>query len=307
MFKGSSIFDNGENNVYKGNIFLNNNDYKNHAQGTVYVNACNVTFENNAFLNNYDTSGSVHSSNNAAIYIYNPTFREGSNAENTNIKISNNKFYGNDMGIYLYCACGSEISNNNFTNQRQNAISTYVGRDLSILDNYFENNHGYHGAVDINSHNTRIKGNTFINNTGGIAGAIGLLCRENLTIDSNTFIDNHAIYGGGGDIYSIYSNMILKNNDFLIDSIYEDESSIYTTYGNIEAVSNKFTILDNLHKIIKQMAQFEYYLNNVIYDNTPVNDDGSITMSSVENLVDFHKRTKDDFTYYRNATENMFI
>ncbi|SEL09934.1 polymorphic outer membrane protein repeat-containing protein/parallel beta-helix repeat (two copies) [Methanobrevibacter gottschalkii] len=303
MFMGSSIYDNGENNIYRGNTFLNNNDPKNHAQGTVYVNACNVTFENNAFLNNYDTSNSVHSSNNAAIYIYNPTFREGSDAGDTNIKISNNNFDGNDRGIYLYCSGGAKISNNKFTNQRQQAINTYVGRDLSILDNYFYNNHGYHGAVSINSRNTLIKGNTFANNSGSAAGAIGLLCRDDVKIDSNTFIGNHATYGGG-DIYSIYSNMMVTNNNFVIYPIYEGESSIYTKYGKIDAINNKFTISDNLHKIIKQIGQIEYFLNNVIYDNTPVNDDGSISSSSVEDLIDLHKRTKDDFTYYRNATEN---
>ncbi|KZX13889.1 hypothetical protein MBORA_02940 [Methanobrevibacter oralis] len=304
MFMGSSIYDNGENNLYIGNTFLNNNDSKNQAQGTVYANACNVTFENNTFLNNYDTSGSVYSFNNAAIYIYNPTFKGGSDAGNTNIKISNNKFNGNDMGIYLYCSGGAKISNNKFTNQRQNAIQTYAGRDLNILDNYFENNHGYHGAVDIGSRNTLIKGNTFVNNTGVVAGAIGLLCRGDLTIDSNTFIGNHVTSEGGGDIYSIYGDMKITNNDFVINSIYKDESSIYTKYGKINAINNKFTISNNLHKIIKQRGQIEYYLNNVIYDNTLVNDDGSVNNSSVENLVDLHKRTKDDFIYYRNATEN---
>ena len=98
--------------------------------------------------------------------------------------------------------------------------------------------------------------------------------------------------------------MKITNNDFVINSIYKDESSIYTKYGKINAINNKFTISNNLHKIIKQRGQIEYYLNNVIYDNTPVNDDGSVNNSSVENLVDLHKRTKDDFIYYRNATEN---
>lgn len=303
MFTGSAIDDSGENNIYRGNVFFNNNDYKNHAQGTVYVAAHNVTFENNSFISNYDTSNSVHSSNNAAIYIYNPSFNGGSDAEDTNIKISNNNFDGNDRGIYLYCAAGAEISNNKFTNQKYNAINAYVGRDLNILNNYFENNHGYYGAVDINSRNTLIKGNTFVNNSGIAGGSIGVLCRENISIDSNNFIDNHAAKGGG-DIYSIYGDMLVTNNNFVSNSISGNDVSIFTESSGINLLNNKFTIYNNQHKIIEQKGQAEFYLNNIIYDNTPVNKDGSINSSSVENLVDLHKRTDNDFTYYRNATEN---
>ncbi|MDO5849880.1 MAG: right-handed parallel beta-helix repeat-containing protein [Methanobacteriaceae archaeon] len=302
MFMGSSIYDHGENDIYRGNIFLNNNN-KNTAQGTVYVDACNVTFENNAFLDNYDTSGSGHASNNAAIYIYNPTFRGGSDAGETNIKISNNNFDGNDRGIYLYCAEGAVISNNSFTNQKGQAIDTYVGGYLQILDNYFENNHGYHGALDINSHDTVIRGNTFVNNSGTCGGAIGLLCRDNVVIDSNTFIDNHASSDvGGGDIYSLYSDMTVTNNDFTINPIYDDENSIFTEYGKINATNNTFTISDNTHKIIKQISQVESFLENIIYDNTPIHKDETVSSVDVEDLVDLRTRTPDDFKYYRNET-----
>ena len=303
MFMGSAIYDTGENNIYRGNVFLNNNDKKSTGQGTVYVRALNVTFENNAFLENYDTSGSPHSSNNAAIYIYNPSFREGSDAGETNIKISNNKFDGNDRGVYMYCAEGAVISNNSFTNQRSQAIDTYVGGYLEILDNYFENNHGYHGAVSINSHDTVIRGNTFINNSGTCGGAIGLLCRDDVVIDSNTFIDNHASSAvGGGNIYSLYSDMTVTNNDFTINPIYEDENSIFAEYGKINAINNTFTIYNNMHKIIKQISQIEYFLDNIIYDNTPIHKDEVVSSVDVEDIVDLKKRTPNDFHYYRNET-----
>lgn len=291
MFRGSAVYDTGDYSIYLGNHFLNHNDPKNTAQGTVYISSKYVTFINNTFSNNYDVSGSVHSTNNAAIYIENSGFYT---EEETDIKIYGNTFDGNDKAVYLYGACGAEILNNTFNNQLHSAIDTYVGKNIAIGNNYFSNNHGYRGAIDLNSYNSIIYNNTFENNSATEGGGIAILCRENVTIGNNTFINNNATRGG--DIYSLYGAINVVGNNFTNGSA-KNGSSIYAEVGDIRASDNTFTVYyeANLNIIYQTHMSTENYKDNIIYDSTPQNKDGTSNKHDLNDFVSNHKKTKDDF------------
>lgn len=300
MFRGSAVHETGENVLFIGNSFLNANSTANYAGSAVWVSSFNVTFDNNTFKGNHDNKGS--NENSGAIYIDNYRIEDGVGLTNktSNVVIKNNKFDDNDMGVFLYAVNNAVVSNNSFTNQKYQSISTYVGSNVNILDNYFENNHGYFGNIWFNSANSTISNNIFKNNSGNHGGAIAILCRDT-NITGNYFANNSAT-SGGGDIYALYGepNYIVGNT--FINGSSPDGSSLWIQYGQAHVNDNSFYIYSDSKQIINQSLNNRYY-NNTIYDYSPVNPDGTVSDVNLNDYINHHTKTENDFTIIRNATE----
>ena len=241
------------------NIFLNNSA-KYHG-GALYLLRNSVliltenTFQNNTALEYYggsllaDTNNTLTLTGNTfqnsfafwggafQIYFYNTLILV------RNIFQNNSATYGGALSLISYntLTLKMNIFQNNFADKYGGAIFAFIGNNLRLTENTFQNCVSYQGgALYVNISNTlTLIENTFQDNSANnSAGALYVISNNTLTLKMNMFQNNFADYGGA--IYVFIGNTLrLTENTFQSCAGIEGGALVVN-------ISNTLTLTENI-------------------------------------------------------------
>lgn len=208
-------------------------------------NPYNITLINITFTNTFGPA-CEYMVKNGLLTIENCTFKDnfGDGVLNikseTNVNINNSYFISNEKAMKVHNSTVI-VSNSNFTDHEQGAISSQYSNLTIIKSNFTENLGQNGGAINSEYSKVDIVNCTFNENEARYGGAI-LSKEDNLTINNSIFYKNRADYGG-----AIYYNSTIHNYNLIINNSNFTENYggfggvIYSYFGNITIKNNNFT------------------------------------------------------------------
>ncbi|KXA94528.1 hypothetical protein AKJ65_04150 [candidate division MSBL1 archaeon SCGC-AAA259E19] len=180
----------------------------------------------------------------------------------TNGGIENNRFYGNNHGVFLKESTNNTIKNNTVENSSSTAIRlTSICKHNTIRNNVVRNSDG--GGIGLNG--ARTEWNIIENNTleDGSTSGISLNCCDHNTVKNN-FVENYfkgirssTVKGWKGKYHTIENNTCKKNSNGIF---------LYNSSKNT-IVNNTCSNNDN-GIVLTGDSDGGYSNNNVLYHNT---------------------------------------
>ena len=324
-------FDNGSAH---GKVVINNLTISNFSESCIGVNNYELELNNVVFINNNDSQygGIVAATGSNKVTLKNCTFKYNSNSSDmflvdTNLKVINSTFLGNNMPSIIHDRGALEIENCNFDNYRSDygGILNYKGHFLSIENSRFSNSNAsitggaivakyfpkMVGEAPVPSDALMIKNCTFSNlssasNGGSIymdldSGSEGI--PQTFNVVGSDFINCSSKFGGA--LVNLGGTLNIENSSFADNSANSQGGAVYTSWSNLTIDDSSLS-----HNDAKSNAGAIYFdkgtlkiRNSSLTKNTVTASDFNTSNVIYTNDADYHfinSQFNDDAAIYTN-------